>query len=85
MSSSLMAIKLLDKTVIFAKDQEIYSDRIIASNLKYKKKGEITKYIDDEMTISNDAIDVWFKILKGDKEPDKPTGDFSPKAPSPAA
>ena len=85
MSNSLMAIKLLDGTLIYARDHRVETGRVIVKNLKYKKDSEITKYVDDEMTISDDAIDVWFKTLKGGKEPKEITGTFKPTEPTPAA
>jgi len=86
MLSSLIAIKLLDGTLIYAREHLIEDGRIRAKNIKFMKEGETPTYIDDEMAISNDAVDVWFRILEGGspRKIEKPTGPFAPKI-NPAA
>ena len=84
MNENLTVVRLYDNTLIWAKKSKKGRGRLIIWNYKQSRKGEIPKYVDDEMNISKDAIRVFFRVLHGGKPKPTPTGQYSPK-PNPAA
>lgn len=65
MNKSLLVVKLYDESVIYAKEWKIKPGGFILKNTKTMRENENPIYIDDEINVSNDAIQVWFKVLKG--------------------
>lgn len=80
MNKSLMVVKLYDETEIWAKRWRTRPGGFTLSHTKCVKEGEKPIYIEDEVDVSNDAILVWFRVLRGEK-PTKVVrgGPYGPK------
>jgi len=63
----MMAIKLYDGTIIYAKEFHVANKAILIEDFKYLRENETPSYIDDPMTIHTDAIEVYFIVHKGEK------------------
>ena len=68
----MIAIRLADRTIIFAKEFENNENQFIVRYIKYISLEDNYKkisYLNDKegMTIHEDAIDTWFVIHKGGK------------------
>jgi len=78
----MIAIRLVDDTIIFAKQYEKKDSCIIIKQMRFMKQNEPSRNVSDEMNISNDAIQVYFTTLKGGKPKEK-NGPY--RRPTPAA
>ena len=80
MKKSLLAVRLYDDTVIFAKEWKQETGRFILKDTKSVKEDDKPIYIKEEISVSNDAIRVWFTVLHGENpKEDVRGGPFKPK------
>jgi len=63
----MIAIKLYDGTIIYARDFKIGHSAIFVENFKYKKNEEDSIYVEDAMTVHLDAIERHLIIHTGGK------------------
>jgi len=66
----MIAVKLLDGTTVYGRDFTVGHHAIFLEQLRYSGKDECPIYVDEAMTISLDAVDVYFIIHEGQKEED---------------
>ncbi len=85
MNENLTVVRLYDDTLIWAKKSKKGRGRLIVWNYKQVRQGEVPRYVDDEMSISKDAIRVFFRVLHGDKPQEKVRGSSRKPDPTPAA
>ena len=81
--SPMITIRLLCKTVIFAKKFRVQADHIFVGDLKYKDEGDMPAFIEDSMLISKDAIESYAIVHIGGEEEDEVSEDRD-DTPSPA-
>ena len=65
MNENLTVVRLYDDTIIWAKKSQKESDKLRIWDYKQVRDGERPIYVDDEMAISNDAIRVFFRVIRG--------------------
>ena len=79
MTPNLTIIKLLDGTKIFAREIKDSKRKktLLVKNVRYMRAGENPRYLrDEQMSISYDAIEVFFICHKGGKPKVKPAGPY---------
>ena len=75
MLSKLTIVKLLDGTKLFARKVKNSKRKkmFFVGEIKWMRDGDRPRYLQDvDIGISYDAIEVFFILHKGDKEPVKP-------------
>ncbi len=75
MLSKLTIVKLLDGTKLYARKVKNSKRKktLFVGEIKYMRDGEPPRYLQDvDIGISYDAIEVFFILHKGDKEPKNP-------------
>lgn len=66
MSQSLMVVRLSDKTKIYTRDWDEFDRHFLVRNTKCINSDGNIMYVSEELRISKDAIDVWFRIRRDD-------------------
>ena len=85
MNENLTVVRLYDDTLIWARWSQIDSGRLRVKNYKQVRSNETPIYVDDEMSISNDAIRVFFRVIHGEKPKEKVRDSSHEPNPTPAA
>lgn len=63
----MIAIKLYDGTVIYARDYKIGNTAIFVENFRYRKGDESPTFIEDGMSVHNDSIETYMICHAGEK------------------
>jgi len=79
--SPMIAIRLIDKTVVIAKKFKVSSHNIWADDLKYMGEDKQPVFLEDSILFAMDAVDTYMIIHKGgknDKAPENRDDSSSP-------
>lgn len=74
----LTVIKLLDKTVLYAKQAEFYGTFIKVKNFRISKNSSAVAIVEESMTISMNAVESYAILHRGDKKKEPKPGPYAP-------